>query len=127
MFAGGRVSDPPHDPMLCFWDQIWPFLARKALPWNSRDCRALGLFWKEQHFYDTVFSCDDLVGYTSLKQPRPPQVISFPSAVAGWAASEPGQTLAVEPGAKPNCCWFKPGRAKSNRGQVSSAKLAVRC
>lgn len=63
----------------------------------------------------------------SLKQPQPPQVISFPSTVAGWAASEPGQTLAIEPGAKPNCCWFQLGRAKSNRGQVSSAKLAVRC
>lgn len=55
MFAGGRVSDPPLDSVLCFWDQISPFLARRALPWHSRDCRALGLFWKEQYFCDTVF------------------------------------------------------------------------
>lgn len=45
MVADGRVSDPPRDPVLHFWEQIWFFLARKALPWDARSRSSLQSCW----------------------------------------------------------------------------------
>lgn len=65
-----REPHPPCDPVLHFWEQIWPFLTLfQGIQDPTADCRAVGLFQREQHFFDNSFPCNDPFSGTSFKTP----------------------------------------------------------